>query len=82
MAGIGFFQSLLERPIWKGVWPYLDPMDSVCLRAASVECNVPGKYGPQSELFFFLMHKEPATMPGNETRGPFFAHARDLGDEW
>ena len=30
MAGVGSFQSLWERPIWEGVWPNLDPMDSVC----------------------------------------------------
>ena len=37
MAGVGFLQSLWEKPISEGVWPYLDPMDSVCLRTASVE---------------------------------------------
>ena len=63
MAGAGFLQSLWGKPIWEGVWPCLDPMDSVCLRTASVEWNVPGKYGPHGELFFFLI-KEPATMPG------------------
>ena len=52
MAGDGFLQSLWEKPIWEGVWPYLDPMDSVCLRTASTEWNVPGKYGPHGELFF------------------------------
>ena len=35
-----------EKPIWEGVWPYLDPMDSVCLRTASMEWNVPGKFRP------------------------------------
>ena len=50
----------------------LDPWDSVCLRAASVEWNVPGKYGPHGELFFFLIKKEPATMPGGVTFSPFF----------
>ena len=56
----------------EGVWPYLDPMDSVCLRTASMEWNVPGKYGPHGELFFFLIQKEPATVPGSETFSPFF----------
>ena len=42
-------------------------MDSVCLRTASMEWNVPVKYGPQGELFFFLIRKEPATVPGSET---------------
>ena len=45
----------------------LDPMDSVGLRTASMEWNVPGKYGPPGELFFFLIRKEPATVPGSET---------------
>ena len=67
MVGVGFFQSLLEKPVWEGVWPYLDPMDSVCLRTASMEWNVPGKYGPQGELFFFLVQKERANAPSNET---------------
>ena len=72
MAGVGFLQSLWEKPIWDEVWPYSDPMDSVCLRTASMEWNVPGKYGPHGELFFFLTQKEPATVPGSETFSPFF----------
>ena len=49
MACAGFLQRLWEKLFWEGVWPYLDPMDSVCLRTVSVEWNVPGKYG--SALF-------------------------------
>ena len=56
----------------EGVWPCLDPMDSVCLRTASMEWNVPGKYGPHGELFFFLIQEEPATVPVSETFSPFF----------
>ena len=67
MAGDGFLQSLWEKPIWKGIWPHLGPMDGVCLRTASVGWNVPGKYGPHGGLFFFLIQKEPASMPGKET---------------
>ena len=37
MAGVGFLQSLWEKPIWEGVWSYFDPMDSVCLRTASMQ---------------------------------------------
>ena len=33
----------------------------VCLRTASMEWNVPGKYGPHGELIFFLIQKEVAT---------------------
>ena len=43
MASVGFLQSLWEEPIWEGVWPHLDPMDSVFLRTASTEWKVPGK---------------------------------------
>ena len=67
MAAVGFLRSLWEKPIWDGVWPYSDPMDTVCLRTASMEWNVPGKYGPQCELFFFLIQKEPAIAPNSET---------------
>ena len=70
--GVGFLQSLWEKPIWEGVWPYLDPMDSVCSRTASVGWTVPGKYGPHGELFFFLIQKELAARPGSETFRPFF----------
>ena len=72
MAGLGFLQSLWEKPIWEGVWPHMDPMDSVCLRTASMEWNLSGEYGPHGELFFFLMHggllffliqKEPVEVP-------------------
>ena len=72
LAVVGFLQSLWEKTICEGVWPYLDPMDSVCFRTASMEWNVSGKYGPHGELFFFLIRKEPATMPGSETLSPFF----------
>ena len=30
-----------------------------------------GKYGPHEELFFFLIEKEPATMPDGESFSPF-----------
>ena len=30
MAGVGFLQSLCEKPIREGVWPNLDPWDSAC----------------------------------------------------
>ena len=71
MAAVGFLQSLWEKPIWEGVWPCLDPMDS--LRTTSREWNVPGKCGPHGhgELFFFLIQKEPAIAPNTETFSPF-----------
>ena len=73
MAGAGFFQSLWEKPIWEGVWPYWDPINKMYLRTASMEWNVPGKYGPHGELVFFLIQKEPATEPVGETFSPFFS---------
>ena len=45
MGAVGFFRCLWEKPIWEGMWPVLDPMNSMCLRTASMEWNVPGKYG-------------------------------------
>ena len=72
MAGVGFLQGLWDKPIWEGVWPNLDPMDSVCSRTASMVWNVPGKYGPHGELFSFLIQKEPATVPVGKTFSPFF----------
>ena len=70
MAGVGLY-NVWEKPIWEGVWPCLDPMDSVCLRTASMEWNVPGKYGPHGELFAFLIQKGAATVLGSETFRPF-----------
>ena len=69
MVGAGFFQIFWEKPIWEGVWPKLDPKDSVCLRTATMEWNVPGKDGPQGELCFFLIQKELAM--GGETLSLF-----------
>ena len=43
----------------------------VCLRTASMEWNVPRKYGPHGELFFFLIQREQAIAPNNETFSPF-----------
>ena len=56
MAGVGILQSL-----WIG--------DGRC---ASMEWNVPGKYGPHGEVSFFLIQKEPATEQVGETFSPFF----------
>ena len=39
----------------EGVWPYLDAMDTVCLRTVSMEWNMPEKYGPHVVLLFFLL---------------------------
>ena len=34
----------------------------LALRIASTHWNVPGKYGPHGELFFFLLKKEPMVL--------------------
>ena len=49
--------------LWEEVlWPYLDAWNSVCLRTTSTQWNVPGRYGPYGELFFFLLKKEPMVL--------------------
>ena len=57
----------------EGVWTYFDPMDSVSFRTASMEWNEPGKYGPHGELCFFLIQKEPATVPGRVRPSALFS---------
>ena len=42
-------RKMWERLLWEGVWPYVDPWDSVRLRTASTQWNVPRKYGPHGE---------------------------------
>ena len=37
---------------------FLDSMGQCVLRTASTHWNVPKKYGPHGELFFFLLKKE------------------------
>ena len=81
-GSVGFLQSSWEKPIWEGVWPHFDPMDSVYSRTASMEWHVPGKYGPHGELFLFPIQNEPARTPDGQTfsafiiadiRTPFFS---------
>ena len=64
-------RSLGEKPIWEGVWPCLDAMDTVCLRTASMDWNVPEKYGPHGVLLFFLIQKKPAIEPNSEAFNSF-----------
>ena len=73
MAGVGFLQRLWENPIWEGVWLFAWIRWIVCVYAQRPRIwNVPGTYGSHGELFFFLIQKEPATVPVGETFGPFF----------
>ena len=60
--------ELWSKPLWEKVWPYLDPWDGVRQRTASSHWNVPGKYGPHGELFFFLIQKE-SVVSSNKVAG-------------
>ena len=59
VVGAKILQKMRDGPCWEGVWPYLDPWDVLKLRTTASVWNVPGKYGPHGELFFFLKKKEP-----------------------
>ena len=55
--------SDLMLPLWEEVlWPFLDAWDSVRLRPTSAQWNVPWRYGPYGQLFFFLLEKEPMVL--------------------
>ena len=45
------------------------------LRTASTHWNVPGKYGPHGELFFFFLKKEPMVLSELVEIGPCFSAA-------
>ena len=62
IVGANILQKTLEGPHWEGVWPCLDPWDGMRLRTSSSCWNVQGKHGPHSELFFFLIRKEPVAL--------------------
>ena len=64
MAGAGFPPKVVVKVDLFGP-------DGVCLHTASMEWNVPGKYEPHGELFFFLIMREPATMPDHDNFSPF-----------
>ena len=51
-------QQVLYLPCWEGMWVFLDPWDVVGMRTTASSWNIPSKYGPHIELFFF-MKKEP-----------------------
>ena len=66
VADDGFRRSLGVKPIWEGIWPNLDAMDTVCLHTVSMEWNVPETSGPHGVLLFFLIQKKLATVPNSE----------------
>ena len=61
IVGAKIFQKMLEGPYREGLWPCLEKWEIVRLRTSSSYWNVPGKYGPYSELFF-LIKKEPVAL--------------------
>ena len=67
----GILKKKWERPFSEGVWPYLDPWGSVRLRTASTHRNFPGKFGPHSELIFFLIKKEQVVASNELLPNPF-----------
>ena len=64
-----------ERPFWEGVWPSLDPWDSVRFRTATTHW----KYRAHGELFFFLIKEEEQVVASNEVLpDPFVSgHLKD-----
>ena len=70
-VGSGILQKMWKRPVWEGVWPCLDPWDSVRLRTTSTHWNVPGKYGPHGEPCFFLIKKEQVVASDEVLPNPF-----------
>ena len=70
MAGVGFLQSLGEKPIWEGVWPYMDAVDAVFAHSVN-EWNVPGKYEPHGVLLVFVIQKKPSCVPNSEAFNSF-----------
>ena len=66
-----FVVSDLMLPLWEEFFlPSLDPWDSVRLRTISKQWNVPGRYGPHGELFFFLLKKESGVLSELVRLGP------------
>ena len=62
--------DLLLR-LWEEVlWPFLDAWDSVRLRTAATQWNVPRRCGLYGELFFFLLEKEPMVLRELSRLGP------------
>ena len=60
--------ELWGKPLWEKVWPFLDTWDSVRLRTASTQWNIPGKYGLHGD---FLIQKKPAFVPDSEAFNSF-----------
>ena len=62
-VGSGLIPDLSGKLLWEEVLlPFLHAWDSVRLRTASTQWNVPERYGPCGELFFFPLEKEPRVL--------------------
>ena len=53
-------EQVLEGPLWEALWPYMyiPKIFQMCVTAQT--WNNAGMYGPDGELFFFVMKHEPA----------------------
>ena len=70
-VGSGLVPEMRGKPLWEKVWPFLDAWDTVRLRTASTQWNIPGKHGPYGELLFSLIQKKPAFVPDSEASNSF-----------
>ena len=62
--------ELWRKPFWEKVQLFLGAWDCVRLRTTSSQWNVPGRYGPYGELFFFFFKKEPRVLSELGRFGP------------
>ena len=46
-----------KRPCLEGLWPFLDSRDVLDTRTTASSWNLPSKYAPYRELFFFPYEK-------------------------
>ena len=65
--GSGMVPKMMERPLWEGVWPSLDPWDSVAQppRIGTLQ----GSMGPMASSSSFSM-KEPTVLSELVEFGP------------
>ena len=59
-VGSGLVPELWGKHLWEKICPILDAWDSVRLRTASTQWNIPGKDGPHGELLFLFIQQKPA----------------------
>ena len=76
-VGTKILKDMWEGTFWEGVWPCLDPWDSVRLRTASTCRNLPVKCRPHGELFFLLIKKEVVVATNDVSSNPFVSELRN-----